>query len=167
MFVYSLTCTTPRTCAIILKWWYFFMFGNFLKNSSKYADQLQDTTGFSLSCTSCGKLWPFLDDLLTDDEISGNVSAVIYRHFIFHSQKCQSGLNFVCPASIRENSSFLCRPVRTLQMPYLKLKIQGKSLTAYIEQNKIIQYVSTPPTYEIENFVQHYYLPTPRDMWHQ
>ena len=63
------------------------MFGNFLKNSSKYADQLYHNTGFSLSCTSCGKLWPFLDDLLTEEEISGKVSAVICRHFIFHSPK--------------------------------------------------------------------------------
>ena len=37
----------------------------------------------------------------------------------------------------------------------------------YIEQNKIIVYLSTPPTYERENFVQHSYLPTPRDMWWQ
>ena len=37
-----------------------------------------------------------------------------------HKPKCQSGWNFVWPASIQLNSTLLCRPVSTLHIPYLK-----------------------------------------------
>lgn len=78
--------------------------GQFLEESFKTLAQSQKATGLSASLMSWGMLWPFLEERLTDSATSSRVSAVECLHFIFQSPKCQAGLNFVCPASIKENS---------------------------------------------------------------
>jgi len=101
-----------------LKWWYFFMPGNGLKNWFRW--DCQSPTGTNVVPSESPTSWAVLAAALpfTTDAISCSDDTAWRRNACLTRPKHQSGANFVCPAIKKLIVTDLCKPTATLHAKY-------------------------------------------------